>query len=164
MLVVFLNNGLFVFLIFGGDKLLGTEEIDDMIIIRLLHRLIDLHIGQSLITGDVYLTHFRLRLLIYTHQHANISRMVRIVTLDDLHIGIMESFLRQVFLNHRLGVVLHIGCHLTSLTNTGFHFHIFPLTFLQSFISDFADTGTLFQSNNQPDLISLYLTGFDLYG
>ena len=163
VLVIFLNHRLFVFLIFLGDELLGAEEVDDIVIVRLLHRLVDLAVRQGLITGDIDLSDLGLRFLVNSDQHPYIPRMIRIVLLNHMHLCIMKSLLRQVFLDHRLRMVLQIRCHLASLTNTGFHLHILSLAFLQSLIAHLADTRALLQRNDQPYLVTLDLLCLNLH-
>ena len=164
MLVVFLYYGLFVFLILGGYEFLGSEEIDNMVVIRFLHCLVDLQIRKSLVSCNINLAYFRLSFLVHSYQHTYVTRTIRIVTLNDLYICIMESLLCQIFGYHCFGVVLQIRGHLTALSKPGLHFHILFLAFLQAFELYGADTGTLFQGYNQPNLVVHYLFGFNLDG
>ena len=89
--------------------------------------------------------------------------MVGVVALYHMHLGIMETFLRKILLNHGLGVVLEVRRHLRALADSGFYLHILFLALLQSLISHFADTRTLLQLDDEPDLVALYLACFDLH-
>ena len=164
VLIVFLDHRLLVFLVFFRHEFLGAEEIDDIVIVRLLHRLVDLPIGQGLVTGDIDLTHFRLGFLIDTDQHTHIARMIRIVLLDHMHFRVMKTFLGEVFLDYGLGMVLQVRRHLRALPDTGFYLDIFFLTLLDPLVTHFTDTRPLLQRNYQPDLIAFDLLGFDLHG
>ena len=94
VLVVFLDHRQLVFLIFGGDEFLGAEEVDDIVIVRFLHCLVDLPVRERLVTGDVYLTHFGLHFLIHPHEHLHVARVIRIGLLHNVHLGVVETFLR----------------------------------------------------------------------
>ena len=160
--VVFLDNRLFVFLVLGGNEFLGAEEVDDIVIVRFLHRLVDLTVGQRMVAGDIDLTDFRFGFLVHGDKDAHVARMVGVGFLDDVYLGVVESFVGKVFLDHRLGMILYVRGHLTALTDTGFDFYILPFTLFESFITHLADTGTLCQLDDEPDLIALDLLGFDL--
>ena len=63
--IIFLDNRLLVFLVFFGNEFLGAEEVDDIVIIGLLHRLVNLAVCQCMIARDVKLTDLGLCLLIH---------------------------------------------------------------------------------------------------
>ena len=163
MLVVFLNNGRFIFLVLCCHEFLGSEEVDDVVIIRLLHRLVDLQIRQVLVAGNVNLAYFRFLFLIHSHQYFHVPGMILIGTLNDMHFGIVIAFLSKVFLDHRLAVVFEVWRHLRALANTCFYLHVLFLAFLESFVLHGADARTLLQSNDKPNLIAFNLFCLDLH-
>ena len=163
VLVVFLDDRRFVFLVFLGHEFLSAEEVDDVVIIRLLHRLVDLQVGQGFVAGNVNLAHFGLGLAVHADQHAHITRTVRIFLLDHMHFGVVESFLCKVFLDDGLRMVLEVRRHLRTLLDTRLHLQVLFLAFLQALVPHFADTRTLLQRNHQPYLTAFYLLRFDLH-
>ena len=164
MLVILLDNRLFVLLVLLANEFLGPEEVDDIVIVGLLHRLVDLAMGEVLVTGDIDLSDLGFGLLIHSDEDFDVARMVGIVALDNMYFGIVEAFLREVFFYYRLRMILEVGRHLRSLPETGFDFDILAFAFLESFVAHFADTGSLLQLNNQPDLGAFDLLRFDLDG
>ena len=163
MFVVLLDNRLFVLLVLLANEFLGSKEVDDIVIVGLLHRLVDLAMGEVLVTGDIDLSDLGFGLLIHSDEDFDVARMVGIVALDNMHLGVMETFLRKVFFNDRLGMVLEVRRHLRALPDTGFHLHVLAFAFLESLIAHFADTGPLLQLNNQPYLGTFDLLRFDLH-
>ncbi len=91
--VILFDDGKLVLLVLFGDEFFGSEEVDDIVIIRLLHRLVDLRVGQRLVAGDINLAHFCFGLLIHVDGYLDIARVVLIVELQHLHLGIVESLL-----------------------------------------------------------------------
>ena len=164
MLVILLDNRLFVLLILLANEFLGPKEVDDIVIIGFLHRLVDLAMGEVLVAGDIDLSDLGFGLFIHADEDFDVARMVGIVALDDMHFGVMETFLRKVFLDYRFRMILEVGRHLRALPDTGFHLHVLALAFLESFVAHFADTGPLLQLNNQPYLGAFDLLRFDLDG
>ena len=76
VLVVFLDDGSLVFLVLLGDEFLGTEEVDDVVVVGLLHRLVDLSVREGLVAGDIDLAYFGLHFLIDDDSHLDVSRVI----------------------------------------------------------------------------------------
>ena len=150
ILVVFVNDGLFVFFVFGGDEFLGAEEVDDMVVIRFLHRFVDLQVTQRFVPRQVDFSYLCLYFLIHCNQNADIARVIGVGFLNDMYIGVMETFFGKVFLDNRLGMIFHVRSHLATLADTGLDFQILPFALLESLESHFADTRTLLQLNDEP--------------
>ena len=161
--IIFLDYRLFVFLILLGHEFLGAEKVHDIVIVGLFHRLVDLAVSQGVVAGDINLADLGFRLLIDSNQHLYVPGTILIVALDNMHHGVMEPLLRQIFLDHCFGVVLKVRRHLGTLTDTGFHLYILALAFLKSLIPHLADTRTLLQVDDQPYLCSLDLLCPNLY-
>ena len=80
-LVVFFNDKFFVIFELLLHKLFGTEEIDNIIIIGLLHRTVDLGMRKRLVTCDIQLPHTSLVFLIHIDRHFHISWASNIIEL-----------------------------------------------------------------------------------
>ena len=146
-LIVFFNDQFLIVFKFGSNELLGTEEVDNVIIICLLHRKIDLVIRQSLVALNVYMPHLGLDFLIYINRYFDIARVVFVIKLQYLDGSIVVSFFFQILDNHLVGAIFQVRCHLSALLNTHFHLNIFHLRFAQAVVSNIRDTWTLFQSD-----------------
>ena len=162
MLVVLLDDRLFVLLILLANEFLGSEEVDDIVIVGLLHRLVDLTMGEVLVSGDIDLADLGLDFLIHADEDLDVARMIHIVLLNDMHLCVVETFLREVFLDHRLSVVLEVRRHLRALADTGFDFDILAFTFLESLVAHLADTRALGELDDEPYLGALNLLRLDL--
>ena len=162
MLVVLLDDRLFVLLILLANEFLGSEEVDDIVIVGLLHRLVDLAMGEVLVSGDIDLADLGLDFLIHADEDLDVARMIHIILLNHMHFGVVETFLREVFLDHRLSVVLEVRRHLRALADTGFDFDILALTFLESLVAHLADTRALGELDDEPYLGALNLLRLDL--
>ena len=160
--VVFLNNRQFVFFVLFGYEFLGTEEVDDIVIVGLFHRLVNLAVCQRFITRDINLSDFGLGLLVDSNEHAHVTRMVGVVALQNFDIGVMVTFLGEVFLDNRLGVVFEVRRHLRALPDTCLYFYILFLAFLESFVAYFADTRPLLEGDDEPNLVAFDFLGFNL--
>ena len=74
--VVLLNHGFLVVLILFFHELLGAEEVDDIVIIGLLHHLVYLVVAQGFVTIDIDMRHLGLDIFIHRNQHFDIARVV----------------------------------------------------------------------------------------
>ena len=154
---------MFVFLKLGGDELLRTEQVDDVVVVRLFHRLVDLRVAECLVAGDVDLADLRLGFLIDIHEHLHVTLAVRIRLLQYLYIRVVETFLGEILHHHCLGAVGEVRCHLCAFADAYLDFHILFLALLQSVVGDVAHTWALFELNLQPYLVALNLRGGDLH-
>ena len=160
--VVLLDDGFLVVLELGGDELLGAEEVENVVVIRLFHRLVDLGMRECLVAGNVDLADLGLGFLIDIDEYLDVSFSVAIGLLEHGHIGIMETFLRQVLGHHGLGAVGKVRRHLRTFADADFYLHVLFLALFESVIDDVAHTGALLEANLQPDLVALDLLGNDL--
>ena len=161
-LVVFFNDKFFVIFELLLHKLLGTEEIDNIIIIGLLHRTVDLGMRKRLVTCDIQLTYTSLVFLVDIDRHLHITRASRVIELKYLDLGMIETFLLEILGNDFLSTICEVGSHLTTLLDAHFDFQVLLFGFLQSIIDDFRDTRALLERNLQPDLITLDLSCLEL--
>ena len=116
-----------------------------------------------MVSCDIDLTDLRFLFLVHRNQHTHITRVVLVIALQDMHLRVVVTLLGEVFLNHRLGMILQVGCHLAALTQAGLDLYILFLTLLQALVTHLADTRTLLQRNHQPDLVTLDLLRTDLH-
>ena len=87
-------------------------------------------------------------LFIYDYIQDNLSLVGYIITLVDLDISILETFIIKVFLGKNLGTVEHVWSHLCTLYHTQFLLHILSLALFQADIVDVRDT----RANGQIDV------------
>ena len=112
---------------------------------------------QSLVARDINLAYLGLGFLIYIDGYLDIAGVVLVVELQHLHLSIVETLLRQVLLDHRLGVVGEVGRHLAAVADTYLDLYILPLAFFESVIRHIGHTRALLKRNLQPHLLPLNL-------
>ena len=87
----------------------------------------------------------------------------QIVTLYNINVYILKTFAVKELLNNDLCTVHQVGSYLKTFLQTQLGFKVFPLSFLDTMIIYFRYTGTLFQLNFQPDLVTFNLGCQDFY-
>ena len=162
-LVVFLNDSFLILLILLGHEFLGAEEVDDVVVIGFLHRLVNLVVRQGLVAGDVDVSDLGLDLFIHIDINLHVARMVSIVVLQHVNLGVVEAFFGEILLDDRFGAVGDVRGHLAALVDTDLHFNILFLAFLEAVIDYIRDAWTLLEANLEPYLAALYLGSGNLH-
>ena len=124
-----------------GESTLGEEST------------LDLAVREFLVSIDGNLMNFDFLLLIHHHIQDDLSLVGNIVTLVDLDIGILESFVIEIFLGKNLGTIQHIRSHLGTFHHTQFLLHVLTLALLQANIVDIGDARTHCQIDMQINLL-----------
>ena len=159
--VVLLNDQLLVILKLLRDEFLGAEEVDDVVVVGLLHGVVDLVVSQRLIARDVDVSDFGFRLFVHVDSHFDVARVVFVVELEHLDFGIVEAFFGKIFGDDFLCTVGEVGRHLSAFLYAYFDFDVLFLALFQAVICHIGDTGTLFEGYLEPYLVTLNLGGFD---
>ena len=141
-LVVLLDNRRLVFLVLFGHELFRAEQVRDMVIVGLLHRMVNLRMRQRLVTRDINLPDLRLHFLIDVDSHFHVAHLIAVWELQHLYFGIVETFLRKVFLDDGFRAVAQVRRHLRAFRDANFHLKVFFLTFLQTVIHHFGHART----------------------
>ena len=96
--------------------------------------------GEMVVTRDVNLVDLHLLLLVNVHIDNELARLGDVITLHDVHLGILEALVIVVSLDDNLGLVHHVGCELVTLHNTHLLLQIIVLRFLNAIDIDLRHT------------------------
>ena len=123
LVVLFDDEFLIVFKL-GSDELLRSEEVDDVVVVGLLHGAVDLGSSERLVTLDEDLTDACFFVFIDIDSNLDVPRFVRVIVLIDNDFGMIEAFFFEVFGDDFLGTVGQVVRHLSALFDTDFDFDL----------------------------------------
>ena len=96
----------------------------------------NLAIREFLIARNSYLVNLCFLLLIHHYVEDDMVLFCHIITLINLYISILETFVVKVFLGQDFSTVYHVRCQLSTFHHTQLLLHIFTLTLLQTDVVD----------------------------
>ncbi len=159
--VVLVDDQLLVVLKLLRDEFLGAEEVDDVVVVGLLHGVVDLVVSERLVARDVDVSDLGFRLFIHVDSHFDVARVVFVVELEHLDLGVVEAFFGKVLGDDLLRTVGEVGRHLSAFLYADFDFDVLFLALFQAVVCHVGDTGALFEGYLEPDFVALNLGGFD---
>ena len=166
MLVIFSDYIFLIVLIFLSRELLRAEHLHDTgfpvvrqaeLLVRLLHRLLQLPGSQFFVTLKIDTMDLGLFILIDIDIHDHLAFIRGIVLLLDLDIHVLKAFAIEELLDHDLGTVHDVRCHLETFLQAQLRLQVLTLAFLDTVVIDLRDTRTLLQLDLQPNLVALDL-------
>ena len=172
MLVIFSDYIFLIVLIFLSRELLRAEHLHDTgfpvvrqaeLLVRLLHRLLQLPGGQFFVTLKIDTMDLGLFILIDIDIHDHLALVRGIVLLLDLNIHVLKAFAIEELLDHDLGTVHNVRRHLETFLQAQLRLQVLTLAFLDPVVIDLRDTRTLLQLDLQPNLVALDLRRQDLH-
>ena len=130
-------------------------------LVGLFHRPFDFPVRKHLISFDIYFVNLDFLFLIDINVNDHLVFVGEVVGLLDIHLGIFEALLFEMFLDNRRGAVYDIGRYLVSFDQAQTHFQVFPFALFDTVIIDLRDTGLLFQLDFEPRFIAIGFGPFD---
>ena len=165
--VVLLDDALLVFLVFFGGELLGSEDVGELVLVRLLEKSAaegsadNLSALQVVVACDVDVADLDFLLLVNVDIDDHVVLLVDVVALHDVHLGILESFLVEVSLDDKPCAVHHVGRNLVAADDAYLLLQVVALRLLHAVDVDAGDAWTGGQHNLEIDAVVLDFLGFD---
>ena len=103
---------------------------------------LNLVLRQVLQSVEDYLAHLHLRLLVDGDVEDDLVLARHVVTLHNLHVGVLIAFVVEVLLGQDFRTVNHVWGNLISLHDAQLGLHVLTLRLLQPVVVDAADAGT----------------------
>ena len=167
--VIFLYDAVLVLVIVLCDELLSLEQTLEALLISLLQETStkessdELLARNIIVTSDIDLVYLHLLILVDNDINNHLVAIVRIITLHNLHLRILESFVLKIVLGDEYRLVHHVRRNLISLDDTYLLLKVFTLAFLHALDVYSGNSRTHCQNDLQEHLVARNTVSLDPY-